>query len=282
MIYMNFFRTKKGIIITVAVLLILILFIRHILCVNGAFYKPDYEKENISEVLEKSTLTDDDYIRIYKQTGISPDAAKEIIGDGDTQFLLDLQDLFFKKPDFKKNYIAYPITAEERNTKQHTPLVPLKKGDILVTFNTQTLDWRHGHLGLVLNNSGTQLLEHMSIGETSCVTDALYWGKYPAFMVLRYPDSDISEKAADYAKENLVDIPYSIFAGIAKKDKTGEENPTSHCSHIVWQAYKSQGIDIDANKGLIVTPRDVSNAKELQVVQIFGLNPAKYEDRLLK
>ena len=185
-------------------------------------------------------------------------------------------------PDFKKNYIAYPVTAEERNTKQYTPFVPLKKGDILVTFNTQTLDWRHGHLGLVLNDSGTALLEHMAIGEVSCVTDAFYWGKYPAFIVLRYFDEKVSEKAANYAQENLVGAPYSIFSGIVKKDKTGEEKPTSHCSHIVWQAYKSQGADIDKNGGLIVTPRDIAMSDDLQVVQIYGLNPKDYTSRILK
>lgn len=280
---MRFFKTKKGIIITVAVLLILILAIRHILCVNGAFYKPDYEKKDISSVLEKDTLSDDDYMLIYKQTGVSPHSAREIIKDGDTQLLFNLQDLFFKKPDFKKNYIAYPVTAEERNKEQWTPLVPLKKGDILVTFNTQTMDWRHGHLGLVLNDSGTQLLEHMSIGEISCTTDAFYWGTYPSFMVLRHPDRKLAEKAADYAKENLVGIPYDLFTGIfSKKDKTGEEKPASHCSHIVWQAYKSQGADIDKNGGLLVTPRDVAMSDELQIVQIFGFNPSKYENRLLK
>lgn len=279
---MRFFKTKKGIIITIAVILILILTVRHILCVNGAFYSPDYKKEDITSAIKKDNLSDDDYMLIYNQTGVSPLAAKEIINDGDSQLLLDLQDLFFKEPDFRKNYIAYPVTAEERNKEQYTPIVPLKKGDILVTFNTQTLDWRHGHLGLVLNDSGTQLLEHMSIGEVSCVTDSLYWGTYPAFIVLRHPDESIAQKAADYAKENLVGIPYDIFAGFLKKDKTGENNPSSHCSHIVWQAYKSQGVDIDRNKGPIVTPRDVSISKELQVVQVFGINPRKYTDRISK
>ena len=279
---MKFFKTKKGIIITAAVILLLILLVRHVICTNNAFYKPNYEKKDITSILKKDTLSDDDYMLIYKQTGVSPKTVKELIKDGDLQLLSDIQELFFKKPDFKKNYIAYPITAEERNNGQYTPLVPLKKGDILVTFNTQTLDWRHGHLGLVLNDSGTVLLEHMAIGETSCTTDAFYWGTYPSFMVLRHPDRDVAENAADYARENLVDIPYDIFAGIIKKDKTGEDNPASHCSHIVWQAYKSQGIDIDANKGPIVTPRDISNSKELQVVQIFGLNTKDFEKRLLK
>ena len=279
---MKFFKTKKGIIITVLVLFAVFLVIRHIMAENSVFYKVPYEKVNISDTLNKESLSEKDYILIYEQTGVSPAAAKEIINSGDTKFLKELNDLYFKSPDSEKNYIAYPVTLEEQNKSQYTPLVPLKKGDILVTFNTRTLDWRHGHCGLVLNDSGTQLLEHMAIGQTSCTTDAFYWGRYPAFAVLRYSDPKVAEKAVDYANENLVDIPYSIFAGIWKKDKTGEEKPTSHCSHIVWQAYKSQGVDIDKNGGFLVTPRDIAMSDKLQVVQIYGLNPKDYTSRILK
>lgn len=280
---MKFFKTKKGIIITVITVIVLTLLIRHIIAENSVFYKVPYEKVNIANTLEKGNLSDEDFMLIYEQTGVSPWAARELVTSGNTDILKELNNLYFKMPDTKKNYIAYPITLEERNESQNTPIVPLKKGDILVTFNTRTLDWRHGHLGLVLNDSGTMLLEHMAIGQTSCVTDTLYWGTYPSFIVLRYPDSDVAEKAADYASQNLVDIPYDLFTGIfSKKDKTGEEKPGSHCSHIVWQAYKSAGVDIDNNGGLIVTPRDVSNSKELQVVQVFGINPKKFENRLLK
>lgn len=279
---MKFFKTKKGIIITVLVLLAVFLIIRHIMAENSVFYNVPYEKVNITDTLNKDSLSDDDYMLIFEQTGVSPSAAKELVNSGDTDILEQLHNLYFNAPVSQKNHIAYPFTLEERNKDRVTPLIPLKKGDILVTFNTRTLDWRHGHCGIVLNDTGTQLLEHMSIGEVSCVTDAFYWGKYPAFIVLRYSDEKVAEKAADYAHENLVGIPYSIFAGIAKKDKTGEETPTSHCSHIVWQAFKSQGADIDKNGGLLVTPRDIAMSDKLQVVQIYGLNPKDCTSRILK
>lgn len=279
---MKFFKTKKGIIITVSVIIAVILIIRHIVAEKSVFYKVPYEKTDITSTLDKKQLSDKDYILIFEQTGISPTAAKELIEDGNTQFIQKLHELYFNKPLSKKNYIAFPITLEEMNKTQITPIVPLKKGDILVTFNTRTLDWRHGHCGLVLDESGTQLLEHMAIGETSCITDAFYWGRYPAFLVLRYRDEKISQKAADYAKDNLVDIPYNIFAGVFKKDKSDKKEPSSHCSHIVWQAYKSQKVDIDKNDGIFVTPRDIADSGNLQVVQIYGLNPKGYTSRILK
>lgn len=282
MIYMKFFKEKKGIIITVAIVVVLFFVIRHIMAENSVFYTPDYEKTDISEITNKEALSHDDYMLIFRQTGVSGGAAKEIIDKGDTKLLTELHSRYFKEPDTKKNYIAYPITLEERNTAQKAPIVPLKKGDILVTFNTRTLDWRHGHCGLVLEDGGLRILEHMSIGKKSAVTSIDHWGYYPAFAVLRHPDKDIAQNAVTYAEENLVGIDYDMFAGIFKKDKTDEENPSSHCSHIVWQAYKSQGVDIDHDGGPIVTPHDIAMSENLQVVQIFGLDPKDYTSRILK
>ena len=78
-------------------------------------------------------------------------------------------------------------------------------------------------------------------------------------------------------------IEYNIFAGVVKKDKSDEKTPSSsHCSHIVWQAYKSQGVDIDQDKGIIVTPHDIAMSDKLSVVQIFGLDLASYQSRIMK
>ena len=279
---MKFLKSKKRIALMIVGLLVVILIVRHISCVQSAFYVPDYEKKDISKLIRNEKLTQNDYMLIYEQTGVSPKVAEELIKDGDYKVLEELNELYFREPVIEKNYLA-PVTVEERNESQRTPLASLKKGDVLVSFNTHTLDWRHGHCGLVLDDDGSALLEHTSVGNTSCVTFAKNWGKYPGFIVLRYQDSTVAEKAADYAKESLVDIDYNLFAGIVKKDKSDEEIPgSSHCSHIVWQAYKAVGVDIDANGGLVVTPRDISMSKELSVVQIYGINPEKYSKRMLK
>ena len=244
------------------------------------FHKPDYKKEDISSLLTKESLCENDYIKIFKQTGVSPGAAKELIDNGNETLLNELHNLYFEPPKYYKNYIAYPFTLQERNKNQITPLVNLKKGDILITFNTLTVEWRHGHCGLVLDKEGTTLLEHAAIGQTSGVNSSAEWGKYPGFVVLRYPDSEVASKAADYATQNLMDIPYSITAGVLDKDKTGEENPSSHCSHIVWQAYKSVGVDIDRDRSFIVSPKDVAMSEKLEVVQIFGMDTDDYIKRL--
>lgn len=277
-------KTKKKWLIAATILLCLILIftIRHFYNINTAFFVPRYEKSDISALLDNESRSEKEDKILFKQTGLSPYAIDEMLRVGDRATIKKLHELYFKKPQTELSYIAYPVTAEEINLSFVTPLVSLRKGDILVTFNTHTLDWRHGHCALVLDADKGILLEHMSVGEVSCTTYAKYWVEYPAFIVLRFPDSTVAEKAADYAQKNLIGIDYNIFAGIVKKDKTNEQSISSHCSHIVWQAYKSVGVDIDQNGGMIVTPKDISLSDKLRVVQIYGINPKNYVNRLLE
>ena len=96
-------------------------------------------------------------------------------------------------------------------------------------------------------------------------------------MILRHKNEDISHKAAEYAINNLSGIDYSIFAGLYDKDKSNDKKvDASHCSHIVWQAYKAAGFDIDSDKGKIVTPYDIAMCGDFDLVQIFGINPLNY------
>ncbi len=273
------FPKRKRLITFIIFCLFFVLYIFHWNSVNQEFYTPDYKKTDISDLIRNNKISESDYQEILRQTGVSPNAAKELIKNGEYQILDRLNDLYFTKPVIEKNYILFPVTAEERNFSQKTPIVKLQKGDILVTFNTGTLWWRHGHCSLVLDDEGT-LLEHMSVGETSCKTSLENWRSYPGFAVLRHPDKSVSEKAVQYAETKLLDINYNMLSGIIKKDKSDEENiKNSHCSHIVWQAYKMAGVDIDYNGGAIVTPSDIALSDELQLVQIYGIDPDKIKDK---
>lgn len=268
-------KILKSRIFLIFLCLFCLLSIRNIVNRGRVFYLPEYEYKKISK--------DSSYEEIFKYTGLSPYAAKELTESGNFNIIEEINTLYFKKSKAQRNYIAFPVTAEEKNTDSQTPLAPLKDGDILVTFNTHTMDWRHGHLAIVVDAENDIILEHMAIGQTSTYGYAPYWGEYASFAVLRLPDSKKAKEAAMYAAENLLDVPYSIFAGVVKKDKSDEKPVSrSHCSHIVWQAYKAVGIDIDSNGGFIVSPRDVAMSDKLEVVQIFGMNPKDYEARLAK
>lgn len=279
---MKLLKTKKAFAILLA-LFFTVLYFRHIKNANEAFYQVNYPKEDISAISSKDFLTEEDYTLLFKQTGLSPCVSAKLIENGYKDFLLKMNEMYLNTPEIKKDFVAFPVTARERNLHQNTPIADLKKGDILVTFNTHTLDWRHGHCGIVLDEQKGILLEHMSIGNPSCLTYAKNWGGYPSFVVLRYPEESVSEKAAEYAKEHLLGIDYNILAGVLKKDKSDEEVPeSSHCSHIVWQAYKAAGVDIDPNGGIFVTPLNIAMSDKLEVVQIYGLNPEKYKNRLAR
>ena len=82
--------------------------------------------------------------------------------------------------------------------------------------------------------------------------------------------------------KHLIDIEYSLFAGITDKDMSDNDKIDSHCAHIVWQAYKAAGKDIDKDGGIIVTPNDIATCKDLEVVQIYGIDPEDYSDRILR
>jgi len=277
---MRLFKSRRFTALIVALFFVM-LYVRHEYNISQEFYRVKYEKTDISSLIRSGELSEKDYETIFKNTGISPYAAKEIIAERNYDFLDRMNDLYFEKPVIEKEFIAYPVTVGERNAEQLTPIVNLKKGDILVSLNTHTVEWRHGHCGLVLDGEKGVMLEHMSIGNPSCLTYADNWGRYPGFVVLRYKDEIVSENAVEYAKNHLIGIDYNILAGVIKKDKSDEEVPSSsHCSHIVWQAYKAAGIDIDPTGGIFVTPENIAMSDELEVVQIYGMNPEKFKDRL--
>jgi len=276
---MRFVKTKT---FRVILIIVLVFFVRHIMCISDAFYVPEYDYQSIDKVLNKEILTDDDYNLIFSQTGISPRACRELIGANKKYIIKILNSLYFEKPDIKRQYIFFPVTCEEKNTSQKTPVALLKDGDILITFNTHTLDWRHGHAAIVTDAASGEILEHKSIGNVSTLSYIDFWRKYPAFMILRHADENIAKKAADYAKETLCGIEYNLLAGFIKKDKSDEVRPTgSHCSHIVWQAYKAAGDDIDYNGGAVVTPSDIAKSDKLGLIQIYGIDPEKYTLKVL-
>lgn len=271
------FSNKKIRIFIIIVSIVLLYTILGIYNYSKSYYTPDYPMEDISDIFIKEDITDRDYEKIFLNTGVAQIASKELIDSGNTTLLRFLNSYYFKKPLYKNKYIAFPVTANELNEGIRTPLVPLKKGDVLITFNTHTLLWRHGHSAIVVDDKGEEILEHIAVGHKSRISPSQRWGVYPGFMILRYKDSNVAKKAADYARENLDGIDYNVFAGLIDKDKSKNDVvDSSHCSHIVWQAYKAAGYDIDSDKGSIVTPYDMAMCDDFQLVQIFGINPEKY------
>ena len=152
-------------------------------------------------------------------------------------------------------------------------IAPLKNGDILLTKSTHTLYWRHGHCGIVIDAKNGITLESLEPGTLSMQQNISKWQSYPTFklMRLRGVNQEKLDQIAQYAAKDLVGIKYAIFA--SKKYTSKLENV--NCSQLIYQAFNRFGYDIDSNKGIFVTPEDISKSKLLDIVQIYGFNPKK-------
>ena len=79
---MRFFGSKKVIIILI---LVVILLVRHFYnnSDNVLLWTPNIEYQDIDSIIEKEVLTEEDYITIFNQTGISPNSIIEIRNSND-------------------------------------------------------------------------------------------------------------------------------------------------------------------------------------------------------
>ena len=249
---------------------------------------PSYEKIDISELITKAEWTEEEYDILRHQTGLAPTALDALRGD---EHLLDFQDaLFFKGELYHEpaSYVTphdrlrYPVTEDDPAPKDFTaPIAPLEEGDVILTSTCHSFGWRNGHAALVTTSNGA-ILESITIGYDSEVTAGGYtWFRRSAnFLVLRLKDVDKETRAevARRAVEELTGIPYSLKIGLfTPKDQCadGRTPVGTNCSHLVWQAFKNAGYDIDSDGGPVCTGRDISKCDLFEVVQVYGFDVDK-------
>lgn len=254
-----------------------------------AHISPDYPRADIRPVLEKSVLTDEDYRLLFMQTGLGRPAIDELKAKTPdfAQHMQRFQDNFFRDVRFICENNS-PVSREESlvdeygNLTYGTEFAPLHAGDILVTKSSHTLGWRNGHCALVVDPVRGLTLESVVLGTNSSVQDIRKWINYPNFVLLRargFTGYGL-KVVAGCAVERLNDIPYRLTVGIfSPKDANGslknnfDKIGGTHCSHLVWQAFKNFGVDIDTNGGILVTPKDIANSTKLEIVQVYGVDP---------
>ncbi len=243
------------------------------------FYQQDIKKIDLMPILSKAILSAEDYAILYQQTGI----ARPIIDE-----LRPSPDFFDKMAAFQAHYQASvsladesltPVTKQEyfiNSQKESVPgfeIAPYQNGYIFLTKSTFTFNWRHGHAGIVIDAKRGKTLEALSPGTISMEQDANKWRYYPTFKMLRLKDTPQMQldEIARYASTHLRDLPYNIFA-----DKNQGNTPVdTHCSLLVWQAFKPFGYDLDKNRELLVSPQDIAGSPLLETLQIFGFHPNK-------
>ena len=257
---------------------------------HGAFL-PEPTEISLAGLLEQPSLSSEDYTLLYHQTGLSPAAIDDYLEQGEDgrQAILKTAKGFHHAPEATcVSLIGGRFTCEDLLLNEEgkrvaaVPMAPLRAGDILLSFSTHTLGWRHGHAGLVVDPVAGLVLEAVQLGENSYQASTTHWRTYSNFLVLRVKDATqaLGRKVADFAKRVLDGVPYSLLPGIVcPKGAPIEETPGVHCAYLPWFAWQQQGVDLDGNGGAIVTVADLARSPRLEVVQVFGLDPSLLEDR---
>lgn len=294
-------KTDKGLKAACIFLVILILLaaldgsllFANILSERSAHAAPSYERTDIVSALKKTDRTDEDYELLYLQTGLSRKGIERLENNCllQTEFVqsvLEFQDAFFTEYTHRHEIVS-PVTtrdilAVEQDGKTefvYAPMALLETGDVIVSSVCHSFGWRHGHSALVVDAENSLVLESVTVGANSTVSKSgMLWFRESAnFMVLRLKDEYRAEvdpaEVAVQALNDLSNIPYSLTLGIFHKKDQGTKPKYTHCSHLVWQAYKNFGIDIDSNGGALVSSRDIARSKYFEVVQVFGFDPVK-------
>ena len=236
-------------------------------------WSPDYEKTDITGILKQETLSESDYETLYRQTGLTAIAIDDMrtSAHGMRQ-ILAVQKFLFEKHEVTSRKFTIFTYMEEMD--EYAPLAYLQDGDIIVTSTTRVSWWAYGHAALVVDGADGVIVESLSPGTKSQLGTVKQSFAYLGDFIILRPKIDAKTKAqiVEYAKENLVGLPYQMTTGIFTKKYSNKPLKTTQCAHLVWHAYKKFGYDLDSNGGAVVKPQDIARSEYVEVVQAFGFD----------
>lgn len=287
-------RTKRLVILALVLTAVaaLWLFLQHVFPHFQGPYVPEYSSIDLTSILSKPTLSSDDYSLLFNQTGLGKPAIDDLLSaseDGLAQ-ILDTQTAFLGHPGEAPCSRLGITTREHRYYNDdgsiHTavPLAPLKNGDILVSLSTHTAGWSHGHAGLVVDAERGVTLESVVLGSLSSKMDVNHWRSYSTLAVLRpKADEETRQKVVQLALDKLDNIPYSLVSGaFGDKFQPLEGSHSAHCGYLPWYAWMAFGIDLDSDGGRIAAPEDFLHSPNLEVVQVYGFDPADFFETIIE
>ncbi|MFA6783098.1 MAG: hypothetical protein WCR90_07795 [Sedimentibacter sp.] len=247
------------------------------------YFRPDYDKTDITDILEKEMLSDEDYKELFYQTGLGKTAVDEIMKNKvlGKERILEFQKNFFTEYNISREKSAVivnheSIVDEEGKLMYGFDLAPYENGYVLISKGTHSLGWRHGHAGIVTDAENQETLEAVLLGKDSMLQDINKWRIFPSFMMLKLKDTSLKDlnEISEFAKNNLLDIPYGLTVGLTSKKNPDPNNiKTTQCAHIVWYPFMQFGYDIDSDGTWLVTPKDIANSELFEIVQIYGVDP---------
>ena len=274
---------KLLIILSIIIIITVAIAIAEKLIEPMGYFRPDYDKTDITGILEKEMLNEDDYKELFYQTGLGKTAVDEILKNEvfGKEKILEFQENFFTQYNISREKFAVivnheSIVDEEGKQIYGFDLAPYKNGYVLVTKAPHSLGWRHGHAGIVTDAENQETLEAVLLGKDSMLQDINKWRNFPSFMMLKLKDTsqETLDEIAEFAKNNLLDIPYGLFVGLTVGKNPDPNNiKTTQCAHIVWYPFMQSGYDIDSDGTWLVTPKDIANSELFEIVQIYGVDP---------
>lgn len=236
-------------------------------------WTPKYAKENLQPILEKQTLTDEDYELLRRQTGLTKIGIDGLIKKGNIGRIYQIQDVFFTPPVLKIDH--YTIFTYIERMQQSITFANLEDGDVVISATTYVSGFRYGHGALVVDGDRMLMLESFAPGTVSEISNLQNsMGNLANIIVLRPKFSkEVRAEVARRAKAELLGVPYSMVVGVLTPKYT-EQLQATQCAHLVWYAYKKYaGLDLDGNGGGVVKPRDFFLSDQVEVVQFYGFNP---------
>ncbi|MBO5712913.1 MAG: hypothetical protein J6R88_01750 [Clostridia bacterium] len=261
------------IIFAVIILLTSTLFIGAYASESWKPWQPNYEKQDITEILNKPSLTDADYDVLYQQTGLTKLGVDGLLENGEKSTILQIQNYFFETQDIYYNSFAPLMGYMRRKNNSYVPHAVLENGDVLFSPSTFLSFLEMGHSSMVINEITESTIQASGYGVNSNVISADNIFIRPAFVIARVKaDKTVRDTVASYASNNLLGLEYDILAGIFEP-KAVKNLERTHCSHIIWYAYNHFGIDIDGTGDKIVTPLDLVVGENVEIVQVYGINP---------
>ncbi len=246
----------------------------------NSIYYPAAPMADLSRLLERNSLKEADYLQLLEQTGLGRPAVDALLkqNSGKAEIMAFQKSYYAKNQLFTEKLNLFTsqetLVTNSPNKSDNFGLAPLKNGDILMTKSTQTLFWRHGHCGIVIDAEKGITLESLEPGTISMKQDISKWRYYPTIKVLRLKNAGekVIENIVKYSESSLTGLKYSIFAS---KYQYGIIPKSANCSQLIWQAFNNCGYNLDSNRGMLVTPEDITKSPLLETVQIKGFDPEK-------
>ncbi len=246
----------------------------------NSIYYPAAPMADLSRLLDRNSLKEADYLQLLEQTGLGRPAVDALLkqNSGKAEIMAFQKSYYAKNQLFTEKLNLFTsqetLVTNSPNKSDNFGLAPLKNGDILMTKSTQTLFWRHGHCGIVIDAEKGITLESLEPGTISMKQDISKWRYYPTIKVLRLKNAGekVIENIVKYSESSLTGLKYSIFAS---KYQYGIIPKSANCSQLIWQAFNNCGYNLDSNRGMLVTPEDIAKSPLLETVQIKGFDPEK-------